>query len=348
MTMLADRIDAVIGVDTHADTHTAAVVSATGAVLHVLTVPTTEEGYGQLLDALLQFAPGPRVAWAIEGTGSYGTALHRDLHAGGSEVIEIRAVRRARGRNKNDTNDAIDMARTALSQDTHAAPRTGEIREALAIYVSARAADVKTRTRLSNQLKALIVAAEPALRERLRSLSTTMQIRTARTLRTPKNTGPAQSARIHKLREIATQITALTAVIDNDEKRLDKLTAEHAAPLRDIYGVGPINGAQILITFSHPGRFRSHAAFAAIAGTSPLEASSGRTTRHRLNRTGDRQLNAAIHRIVLTRTGKHALTDAYISRRTTEGKTPKEINRCLKRYLTRQLYNLLESMPAMP
>ena len=137
-------------------------------------------------------------------------------------------------------------------------------------------------------------------------------------------------------------------MINNDEKQLDHLTQEHAAPLRDIYGIGPINGAQILITFSHPGRFRSDAAFAAIAGTSPLEASSGRTTRHRLNRTGDRQLNAAIHRIVLTRLGKHPETDAYIKRRTTEGKSTKEINRCLKRYLARRLYNLLETMPAMP
>ena len=157
MSMLADRVDAVIGVDTHTDTHTAAIVAATGAVLATLTVESTEEGYGQLLDALLAHAPGPRVAWAIEGTASYGSGLSRELSAADAEVIEIRAAARARGRAKNDTNDAVDMARTALSQDTHAVPRTGEIREALALLVRARAADVKTRTRLTNQLKALIV-----------------------------------------------------------------------------------------------------------------------------------------------------------------------------------------------
>ena len=125
MTMLADRIDVVIGVDTHTDTHTAAIVNSTGILLHTLTVPTTEDGYGQILDAILTHAPGPRVAWAIEGTGSYGAGLTHLLEDTPGEVLEIRAVPRPRGQSKNDTNDAYTIARTALAQDTHARPRTG-------------------------------------------------------------------------------------------------------------------------------------------------------------------------------------------------------------------------------
>jgi transposase len=350
MTMLAERVDAVIGVDTHTDTHTAVICDARGGVLAIVTVVTDEAGYGELLDAALTHAPGPRVAWAIEGTGSYGAGLTAALAEWDQEVIEVRAVKRVRGQAKNDTKDALSAARTALAAEAHhAEPRTGQVREALRLITLSRNANVKTRTRLINAFKAVVLTAPADIRDRLRDRSTAEQIRTASRLRRPAHADPATTACIHLLKQTAAQITTLNTLIKDAEKQLDTLTSTHAAPLRAELGVGPVSAAQLLITWSHPGRFRNEAAFAAIAGTSPLEASSGRTVRHRLNRTGDRQLNAAIHRVVLTRRAHHHPdTTAYIERRTTDGKTPKEIERFLKRYLSRRLFRLLENMPAMP
>jgi transposase len=351
MTMLADRVDAVIGVDTHTDTHTAAICDARGGVLATLTVATTAAGYTALLDALLAHAPGPRLAWAIEGTGSYGAGLTELLLASDAEVIEVRAARRRRGQGKNDTIDAIAIARAALAQTEleHARPRTGTVREALRLLATSRAADVATRTSLINRLKAHALTGPAWVRDRLRDLPTNAQIATAARLRGPAYADEATRAAVQVLRSTAAQIVALTAAIAAAEARLDELTATHAAALRAEYGIGPVSAAQILISWSHPGRIHSEAAFAALAGASPLEASSGRTTRHRLNRTGDRQLNAALHRIVLTRRAHdHPETRDYITRRTGEGKTLREIQRCLKRYLARHLYRILETLPALP
>jgi transposase len=350
MSMLSDRIDAVIGVDTHTDTHTGVIVNAAGGKLFELTVPSTEEGYGQLLDALLTHAPGWRVAWAIEGTASYGAALSDLLHADGAEVLEIPTARRARGRGKNDTNDALAIARAALSQAIHAVPRTGEIREALRLLTITRSLNVKNRTRLTNLLKALVLKLDDPTRARFRAQSTPVQLAVAARLRVPTGAGVATGTRLRAIKDTAAQISDLTKKITTADKQLDQLTQTHAAPLRALFGIGPVSAAQILITFSHPGRFRSAAAFAAIAGTSPLEASSGRTIRHRLNRTGDRQLNAALHRVILTRRRADGdpETHTYIVTRTALGKSPKEAERMLKNYLARRLYRLLEIMPAMP
>jgi transposase len=349
MTMLADRIDVVIGVDTHTDTHTAAILNAAGGKLHTLTVETTEDGYGQILDAILEHAPGPRIAWAIEGTGSYGAGLRQQLESDGGEIIEVRAVSRPRGQSKNDVNDATAIARTALVQNTHARPRTGQTREVLRILTLTRNRDVKTRTRLINTLKSLILTAADPVRDKFRTHTSTEQIKITQRLRTPKNATDDVRASISAIRASGTQISDLTTLINAAEKEMSRLIAQHAPLLLAVYGVGPLSAAQILLTFSHPGRFPTEATFAAIAGTSPLEASSARTVRHRLNRTGDRQLNAAIHRVMHTRKiAHHPDTTAYIARRSAEGKTPKEINRLLKRYITRHLYRLLETMPAMP
>jgi transposase len=349
MTMLADRIDLVIGVDTHTDTHTAAFLTAGGGVLHTLTVDSTPQGYGLILDAVLEFAPGPRIAWAIEGTGSYGATLTQALTGDAAEIIEIRAVKRPRGLGKNDTNDAIMIGRTALAQTTHARPRAGETREAIRVLTLIRNQDVKTCTRMINTLKSLILTTTDTTRTKLRGHTTAEQITIATRLRVPKNATEDVRAGIEAIRSSATQIRDLTTAINATEKTLARLLTTHAPALLAIFGVGPISGAQILLSYSHHGRFHSEAAFAALAGTSPLDASSGRTQRHRLNRTGDRQLNAAIHRIMHTRKTRHdPATMAYIDRRSAQGKTPKEIQRCLKRAITRQIFKLLETMPAMP
>lgn len=353
MSMLAERVDAVIGVDTHTDTHTAVICDTRGARLAELTVPTTEAGYEQLARAVATHAPGPRIAWAIEGAGSYGAGLRQSLtesdQASQHEVVEVRAASRPRGQGKNDTTDATAIARTALNQTRHTEPRHGQVREALRLLTSTRAADVKTRTRLINQFKALVLTAPSPLRQRLRDTTTTEQVRTATRLRTAKDTDLLTRTAQQVLKATATQILALDHTISDTEQTLDTLTRTHAQPLREQFGVGPVSAAQILLAWSHPGRFPTEAAFAALAGTSPLEASSGRTVRHRLNRTGDRQLNAALHRVILTRRlHKHPATSTYITRRTSEGRTPREIERCLKRYLARHLHRLLTTMPAMP
>ena len=349
MTMLADRIDAVIGVDTHTDTHTAAICDARGGVLEVVRVPADEDGYGQLLDAVLTHAGGPAVAWAIEGTGSYGGGLTEALHGWDQEVIEVRAAARPRGQGKNDRADAVAIARAALGETKPSAPRRGDTREALRLLTVTRTADVATRTRLTNALKAIVLTAPAPIRERLRALSTTAQVKAAAAVRGPRGADQRTATCVRVLRATAAQIRALDAAIAAADRDLDRLTRAHAAPLRAEFGIGPVGAAQILITWSHPDRFRSEAAFAAIAGTSPLEASSGRTTRHRLNRTGDRQLNAALHRVMLTRRAHHhPETVSYIGRRTCEGKTDREINRCLKRALARRLFRLLQTMPALP
>jgi transposase len=351
MVMLADRLDVVVGVDTHTDTHTAALLNAAGGVLHVLSVDSTEQGYGLILESLMEHAPGPRIVFAIEGTGSYGAGLRQLLEADSAEVIEVKTATRSRGTSKTDANDAIAIARAALAQDTHTSPRTGDNREALRVLTVSRNQDVRNRTGLINTLKHLIVTslATGPLRDKFRGRTTTEQLVLARRLRAPKDATENIKAAVAALNSRATQIKDLTTGIDAAEKEMRRLVETHAPRLLGVYGVGPVSAAQILLTYSHPGRFRHEGAFAAIAGTSPLEASSGRTIRHRLNRTGDRQLNAAIHRVMHTRkTKNHPETTAYIARRSAEGKTPKEINRLLKRYLTRQLYRLLETMPAMP
>lgn len=351
MSMLAERVDVVIGVDTHADTHTAAICDARGGVIHKLTVQTTEAGYGDLLQAAVAHAGGPRVVWAVEGTGSYGAALTRTLRELGQEVIEVRGAKRPRGQGKNDGNDAAAIARAALAQTRPAQPRKGRVRQTLRLRTVARDIDVAHRTRLTNQFCAMLLTAPEPIRARLRGLSTRQALAAARHMRVTASTGTGEDvhALIQVLRQTAAKIKALDTAIAQADAELDRLTTTHAPDLRAQFGVGPVTAAKILIAYSHPGRFHSEAAFAALAGVSPLEASSGKTRRHRLNRTGDRQLNAALHTIIRTRRQhKHPETIAYVERRSAQNKTSRDINRCLKRALARRLYRLLETMPAMP
>lgn len=363
---LASQVDLVVGVDTHTDTHTAAICDARGGLLSSITVTADDDGFGQLLDAVLQAVAGlasPRIAWAIEGTGSYGAALAQMLHEAGQQVLEVTRARRPRGQGKNDLTDAVAIARNALTRTAPGQPRRGNVREALRLIHSARATDVAHRTRLINRFKAVLITAPEPVRDRLRGLDTTEQLAAAARMRGPRvptgrggqpdlaHTDPADLpllTAITVLRQTAAQIADLDKAIAAADKKLDQLTRTHAPALRAEHGIGPVIAAAVLIAYSHPGRLHSDAAMAKLAGICPLEASSGRTIRHRLNRTGDRQLNAAIHRIVITRRRTHPATQAYIARRTTEGKTDKEINRCLKRAIIRHLYRQLETMPAMP
>ena len=348
MPMLAELADVIIGVDTHTDTHTAAAVDRLGAHLATIQVSADAAGYAQLAGWASKHAPGPRIAWAVEGCGSHGAGLARALTSAGHLVIEADRPKKARRRGgKSDELDAIRAARQALAITDPAQPRTGHTREALRILLATREHATKTRTATVNTLKALILTAPEDLRAQFRGRPTTAQVRAALTLQ-PRPGQPVSEHHLREaLRQLARQITGLDAALKTSLKDLRSLVRAWMPALLAEPGTGPVSAAQLLVTWSHPGRFRTEAAFAALTATAPIPASSGRTARHRINPYGDRNANRALHTIAVSRLRYHQPTIAYATRRTTEGKTTREIRRCIKRYLARNLYRLMEHQPAL-
>ena len=347
MAMLADTVELVIGVDTHKHTHTAAVVvAATGAVVAQVTVPATPVGYQQLLQ-LATRRPGQRV-WAMEGTGGYGAGLTRFLAAHAEQVVELDRPKRIARRHgaKSDPLDAIRAAREALGRDQLAQPRAAGHRAALSVRLATRRSAVKAATDAQRQLHALVVAAPDPLRERLRSLTTARLVATCGRLRQQAAWDVETAATATSLRALARRIQLLNAEIVEHTRAISALVRAWRPELLTRCGVGPIVAAIVLCAWSHPGRCGSDAAFAMLGGAAPIPASSGQTVRVRLNRSGDRQLNQALHLIVLTRLRYDPATRAYAQRRRAQGKTNREIRRCLVRYVARQLYRLLEANPA--
>ncbi|MEA2025789.1 MAG: IS110 family transposase [Chloroflexota bacterium] len=343
MTMLADRVDAVIGVDTHKHTHTAAVVTPTGGLVDHVTVPTDTAGAKRMLAFAHRHAPGRRV-WAIEGTGCYGAGLTTSLLEQGEWVVEIDRPRRPARRNgaKSDELDAVRAAREALGRAHLAQPRRRGDREALRVLLCTREAAVRGRTRSIAALHALVVSAPEGLRRRLRHLGTRELTARCARLRAGTTRSSEQRATIMALRSTARRALACETEAAELESALQVLVETLHPDLLAEPGVGVLSAARILNAWSHAGRIRSEAAFAMLAGVAPVEASSGQTVRHRLNRSGDRQLNRALHTIVLVRLAHDAETRAYARRRTEEGKTPREIKRCLKRHVARRIFRLLE------
>jgi transposase len=346
--MLADELDYVLGVDTHRDEHVIAVVTApAGAVVAGASAAANAHGYRALLGVAERHASGRR-AWAIEGTGSYGAGLRRYLEARGESVLEVsrlpRSERRLRG--KDDRLDAARTARAALASETLALPRSGERREALRLLLVARRSAVDVRREALTQLRAVIVTAPESLRQELRGLPTGALLTRCSKLRRTRSTIDDLATRL-VLRSLARRIQAATVEAGELERELLVHVRALAPSLLDEPGVGPVVAAQLIVAWSHHGRLRSEACFARLAGVAPVPASSGQTQRHRLSRGGDRQLNRAIHTIVLHRRQHDPATRDYIARRISEGKTSREANRCLKRYLARHLYRLLEQQPQM-
>jgi transposase len=347
MTMLADVADVVIGVDTHKDTHTAAVVaSATGAPVAEWTVTAKGAGYEELIGRA-ENVPGLR-CWAIEGAGSYGAGLARFLAERGEWVVEVERPRRPARRHgaKSDAIDAVRAAREALSSAQLAAPKHGPERDVLSRLLVVRRSAVNAATDGQRQLHALLVASPEPIRARFRGLSTLQTVRRAAALRIPSRADHETRATLSVLRALARRVLALTQEAKSHEHAVLATVQAWHPELLEEPGVGPIVAATVLCAWSHPGRFASEAAFAQLAGCAPIPASSGRTVRHRLNRSGNRALNAAIHTVAITRLRRDPTTQAYAQRRRAEGKTDREIRRCLKRYIARQLYRLLE--PATP
>jgi transposase len=345
MPILADRVDVVVGVDTHTDSHTAAVLSAVGAVLGQLTVPADPAGYAAVLAWAAAHTEGLRTAWVIDGARSHGVGLARHLDGAGQTVLDApRVAGQARRRGgKSDALDAVHAARTALATEHVATPRADGNREALRILRVCRRHYSDTRTATVNLFKSLILTADDDLRSQLRQLNTTQQVRHVAALDPTTDTDPATRTRRQHLTALAADILALDRKLNDNNKALRSLVTTICPAILNEPGVGPVIAAAALTTWSHPGRVRNDAAYAALAGTNPIPASSGRTVRHRLNRGGDRTLNAALHTIVLTRRRHHQPTRDYITRRRAEGKTDREINRCLKRYVARQLFKIMQA-----
>jgi len=347
MPMLEGKVDAVIGVDTHRDRHTAAILDPNGGLVAQLELPSDQAGAEALLSVVTERAPSRR-CWALEGTGCYGAGLASFLAAQGEWVVEVDRPKRPRGRTgaKSDLLDAIRAGREALSRDHLACPRQRGQREALRVLHLTRSGAVKVSADARRHLKALLVTAPEPLRAELRRGTWLRQARACAAL-VAAPTDPVE----HRATVRALRLTAERALAAHQEarqlgKELGALVQAMAPALLAQPGVGPVTAAQLLISWSHPSRRRSEAAFAILAGVAPIPASSGQVVRHRLNRGGDRQLNRSLHTIVMTREAWHEPTKRYVARRTLQGKSRREIRRCPARSTARQLFRLLERQPA--
>jgi transposase len=332
----------VVGVDTHKDTHSAALLSEVGAVQSGLEVCASTEGYRELL-SWARAHSSARV-WVVEGTGSYGAGLSSYLSGEGEVVYEgDHPKRSSRGRaGKSDQLDAIWVAKEALTRAHHGLPRKRGEREMLRVLLTARDGAVNAEKQGLNQLYALVVSGPESLRQRLGRLRGDALVKAC--LRLRPGGDPETLLTATTLRSVAGRVRTLAKEAAGYERQLAQLVASLAPELLAEPGIGSLTAAQFLISWSHAGRIRNEDAFAALAGVAPIPASSGRLQRHRLNRLGDRQLNRALHTVAITRARWDARTQAYIGRRTAQGKTPREIRRCLKRYIARRLFRLLEGL----
>ncbi|WP_410636678.1 IS110 family transposase, partial [Amycolatopsis sp. cmx-4-83] len=334
--------DVILGVDTHKDIHVAAVISIHGVFLGSRSFPTTAEGYRELLDWATALG---RVRQAgVEGTHSYGAALTRHLLGAGIGVIEVnqpdKAHRRRRG--KTDAIDAEAAARAVLSGRATAVAKAGDGHvERIRLFKLAKASAIKSRAQAINQLKAILVGADPALRDSMTGISNPKLVRRCAGLAPDQPDTPAAAA-AYTLRLLARRIIELTCEVDDLNQRITDAINAHTPELLQRYGVGPDTAAALLLAAGdNPHRLTNEASFAALCGASPIEMSSGKTQRRRLNRGGDRQANSALYMIVIARLRWDPRTRAYIDRRVCEGKTRREAIRCLKRYVARELFNLI-------
>lgn len=349
--MLADLVDHVIGVDPDRDRITAAVVdTATQGHLSTAAFPTTPAGYRAAVRWADRHSTADRRAWSIEGAGSYGAGLATTLAQAGELVVEFDhpTTPAAKDGAKSDALDAVRAAREVLSRRSWATPRARGAREGLRALIVARDSAKTARTAAINVLRALILTAPPALREELRALTITALVNHCRRLRPDTTTDVELAATKLALRSAATRVAQLTDETRTLETAMRRLVDELCPALLDEPGVGTLLAAQLIVSWSHPGRCRNEAAFARLAGIAPIEATSGqRQTRHRLSRGGDRQLNRAIHQAAVIRAKTHPETRAYLDRRIADGKTKREALRCVKRYLARHLFRVMEN-PSMP
>ena len=338
------RWTVAIGVDTHKHAHVAVACDTLGAQLDAQEIEASTAGYL----ALWQWAQELGLpAFAVEGAGSYGAGLVRFLEAAGAPVYECeRPTRRERRRGKSDLIDAFLAARRLVAGTGLGRPRGGGRREDLRLLLLERRSAVAARTAALNQLQAALVTAPAPLRERLTALAGEQLVAAVTRLRTRAGE-PETAVLIGVLKRLAGRIGTLGAELAKLEAELEAIVGALVPELLAECGVGPVCAAQLVVSSGDPARMRSEASFAALAGTSPIDASSGRQQRHRLNRGGDRQLNRALHVIALNRIRYHAETTAYHARLLAAGKTKREARRCIKRQLARYFYRRLCESPKL-
>src|SRR3954454_1059353 len=331
------------GVDTHSDTHHAAVIDPLGRHLDDQAFPTTSQGYRALLEWLRSH--GQVAAVGVEGTGSYGTQLARVLTAAGLTVFDVnrpdRRLRRQHG--KSDPVDAYAAAQAAASGRATIAPKAHDrAAESLRVMHNARASAVKARTQTINQIRSVMTTAPDTLRAQLRNLAAADLIATCARLRPNSDLVSPTAAAKFTLRRLARRYQELDREISEYDSELSMLAALAAPGLLAIHGVGPETAAGLLAAVGdNPERLRSEAAFAHLCGVAPIPASSGRRDRHRLNRGGNRSANAALYRIAVVRMQRDRRTREYVARRTAQGLQKKDIIRCLKRYIAREVFKAL-------
>jgi transposase len=351
MSIVSEQYELVIGVDTHAANHALSVVTAaTGAAVEGASFPASAAGLDRARTWITRRAGERATLVVIEGIGSYGAGLAERLLEAGLPVVEPSAMAAAdrRGIGKTDELDAVRIAKSVLSVDVSRLrrPRADGPRVAMRVLVIAREQMTSERTRTINALTALVRTVDLGIDAR--KPLTGKQIEAMAAWRTrPSDDVTARTCRVEAVR-MATRIRALDIELRDNRKALDALIETTAPELTATPGVGAVVAASVLIAWSHPGRVRSEAAFAALAGTCPIPASSGNTVRHRLNRGGDRRLNRALTTVVIVRMRIDLATRAYVARRRAEGRTTKEIMRSLKRYVTRQLFRILTSAHQKP
>jgi transposase len=311
-------------------------------VLGIEAFPADTAGYWDLLRRLVGFGDVSLVG--VEGTGSYGVGLARFLHAQGVEVVEVdrpnRQTRRKVG--KSDPTDAVAAAR-ATSGAAAVVPksRNGPMEQMRVLLVARRSAR-QQRIQTLNQLRQLVFTAPEPIRVRFKDRYQRGLITEAAKMRPRKGSDPVTFTTNTVIRNLAKRIQGLTAEMRTIDRALVDLIDHTAPSLLELYGVGPDTAASLLVTAGdNPARLRSERSWAHLCGVTPIPASSGKTIRYRLNRGGDRNANAALHRIVLTRMSSHHETRAYVARRRTEGLNTPEIMRCLKRYVARQVFKHL-------
>ncbi|MFD7730303.1 IS110 family transposase [Kitasatospora phosalacinea] len=345
--MTHDAREVTGGVDTHGLTHHAAVIDPLGRHLADREFPATVAGYRDLLDWMRSH--GALAAVGVEGTGAYGAELARVLTAAGVTVVDVdrpdRKVRRLRG--KSDPIDAYAAATAVASGRAAGTPKSRDgMVESVRVLRVARRSAVKARTQAMNQIRGLLVSAPALLREQLAGLDRSALIRALTRLRPGNDLSTPLAATRAALRRLARRHQALDEEITELDTEIGPLVRRAAPQLLALFGVGPETAGQLLASAGdNPERMRSEAAFAHLAGVAPIPASSGRTHRHRLNRGGDRAANNALHTIVLVRMRHDERTRAYVTRRTKEGMSKKDITRCLKRFVAREIYRALTHTP---
>jgi transposase len=335
-----------LGVDTHKDIHVAVALDNLGRRLGTLSVPTIPAGYKELVDWANGFGPLGRAG--VEGTGSFGAGLTRFLRAEGIEVFEVIRPRRRDQycSGKSDPIDAEAAARAVLAGTATGVPKgtDGEV-EMIRILRAARRSAVKARAQAANQLKALLITAPERLKSELRRLSTTRLVARSSRFRPGTDLANVEAATKFAMRSVARRYQQLSEEISELDEQLDRLVSEAAPELVAVEGVGIDTAASLLIAAGdNPERLKNEAAFAQLCGTAPIPASSGKNVRHRLNRHGNRDANRALYVIAVCRMSRDKRTRSYVAKRTAEGKSKKEIIRCLKRYIAREIYRILTSL----